>query len=287
MTEIRRSTSIQMAPPTKRQGWALLLGRLLVISGLLAGWLVAAPLIHSTVAAANPPWLAQTDQQAAEPITETAATLDDDGDDIHVPRDDEQSEEKVDPLPEWITRGTYSDDEGNEFLVVASTEEVSLPTAKRRLRQEIVEQLSRKIDEYLIPGASRVIRISDERIEQTWLPGHRYTEVLVTKLPVDIAVEVGTDVQKAYRCYSMLKLDDEFYAWANESWNHQLVRSRVFQTGVVGLAVIGLLSIVFGAFHLNHRTRGFYGGRLQLVSLAMLLILAAVVASVSNLFDWL
>lgn len=203
--------------------------------------------------------------------------------------EDSESQPKrfSDPLPGWVERGSYVEG-GTEFMVISSEERAKEREAEDEMWASAKLEVDRKINELLAPSAADALNISRDYIrEHLLVPDHVHKHSIYIKGSEELAEIRGSDTQHSFRFYSLLKLDKEFESWARSSWEEQLVRSRVRQTGLVGLSVIVCLTLLLGYFQLDHKTRGFYSGRLQTITLAVLLVLAVLALALSKSFIWL
>ncbi len=191
-------------------------------------------------------------------------------------------------MPAWVSRGSLVDENNVEFLVVSSQERFSQWEAQNELWLNVVSEVNRKIDEMIRPGAAEAIRISLEQIQEKWLgPEQVHLQVYRTRVPEDLDIDIGEEFQRSYSYHVMVKLDESFRDWSFNAWENELTKSRVLQLGLVGLSVLGVLALAAAYFHVDHRTRGFYSGRLQLLIVAGVLILIAGGLALSNTFPWL
>lgn len=68
---------------------------------------------------------------------------------------------------------------------------------------------------------------------------------------------------------SRMKFDDK-------PTKEQQTRDRIVAIGLIGGTLLALLGVVFGYLRLDHATRGFYCGRLQMLALACSVLILAV-----------
>ena len=91
----------------------------------------------------------------------------------------------------------------------------------------------------------------------------------------------------AYQCFAQLKFDREFESWAREQWSEKLVASRTLQVALISLGTLMGLGLLFGYCKADHKTRGFYSGRLQTIGIAMLVAVGGLIWWLATQFAWL
>ncbi len=60
---------------------------------------------------------------------------------------------------------------------------------------------------------------------------------------------------------------------SEERDNQSVVRQRLIMVAIVAGVVISLLAVLFGYLRLDHATRGFYSGKLQMVAVVEVLLI--------------
>ena len=188
-------------------------------------------------------------------------------------------------LPEWVKQGNFVD-QGTEYCLVQTPESIDWATAKASLDKKIIETVHRKLDEHFGETTPKIIN-SVQSLEN-WLASDRvHAQVIYTELNDELASELGQTLEKSYRYYAQLRLDDSFYDWAHQQREQRLVLSRVHQMGLMGGFLISVLAISFGFLRLNHQTRGFYRGRLQFLAFLGFLVLLLVVGNFAETIVWM
>lgn len=197
--------------------------------------------------------------------------------------------------PDWVTKGSYiSGDPIEEFIVVMSEKRLRELDAEEELESRLIEAVHERIDEWFAPGAGKAIGVDLDYIRENLIQHHpkcdangAYHQLVHWSVPQDSQDMVGAEKGEAFQYCAQVKLDDEFKAWAGKQWENRVVTSRTMQTGLVAASTILALGLAFGYFTVNHKTRGFYSGRLQTIGLAGLLIIGVAAWWLANQFVWL
>ncbi len=198
----------------------------------------------------------------------------------------------VGAVPEW-THEPQPVEPSSSRLVIASDYRHYEREANDELWSNAIAAVASKLDEKIARGAGELVSVNRELIKRKLLvPGRSHTQVYQTPLSVSMEPldEESGDHGKFlewHRCFIELNFNNEFHAWAAMEYERKIVESRVWQTALMVLSGLGLLVILFGFLHLNHRTQGVYTGRLQ--SLAMVAAIAIILAALalSNSIEWL
>jgi hypothetical protein len=73
----------------------------------------------------------------------------------------------------------------------------------------------------------------------------------------------------------LLEFTPSFRHQLDERWKTLVMTGRVAKLGVIGIAVLLALSVVFGYFKADNATRGYYTTRLQVGTAGAILALVA------------
>ncbi len=162
---------------------------------------------------------------------------------------------------------------------------------EREAREDLLKRAERVVRNYLddqiAKGAGSAIEIDPELIrERLLVPGHEHEQIYRIHAP-EYADAIGREYLERYEMWAELEFNTEFHQWAAAEYENHLVQSRVLQASLVVVSGIAMLGIAFGFLRANHRTRGVYAGRLQMVSLLALLVVMAAAVAIARTFQWL
>ena len=202
--------------------------------------------------------------------------------------DDRISKSRVaTPLPDWAIQGSFEVN-GIKTCLIKSPERLEQAAARSELESEALKRVYAELDETIAPYASMVLRLTPERVlAHCLVPDRTHAQIIYTELADELAAELGQSREKSYRYYAQLRFDPAFHAWAQNVYETEVVSSRVQQLALAGGSLVCVLAIVFGFLRVNHQTRGFYRGRLQLLVLAGVLLLLVGAAQISTAICWL
>ncbi len=232
-----------------------------------------------------PVWTTQLDVET--PVSEASGTLSRPGSDSSL----EYEFVPVGSLPDWVehfdaeTADAASD---GRRMLVSSGMDPHRAEASRELWNNAEVLVKRYLDERIAAGAGEALQVQRDYIQNhLTVPQHVHMHLYRTPNPL-FAADGNEPEHLMFHCgWAELNFDNEFDEWAGARYEEHLVHSRVLQTALVLLSGIALLGIVYGFLHLNHRTRGFYSGRLQTITLLAVLVVVAVFLALSNSFPWL
>ena len=195
----------------------------------------------------------------------------------------------VGALPDWISQfesREFTDSETDRHVLISSDtyeyQKEALDEAWSKAEQKVREYLN----EHIAPGAGEALAV-DRTYIQNNLTVQQHVQHYRTPNPYQDSDVIEMDHLLFYRAFVELGLGDRFDQWAGNRYEEHLVRSRVLQTALLVLSGIVVLGILYGFLHMNHRTRGFYAGRLQTVTLIAVLAVIVLAVALSNSFDWL
>jgi hypothetical protein len=87
--------------------------------------------------------------------------------------------------------------------------------------------------------------------------------------------------------FALLEFGPEFRNELDRRWTRIKATSRLTQTGLISGSVLLLIGTVFGYFRLDHATRGYYTGRLQMMTAAGVVAVGVAAAVLSQWIHWL
>lgn len=184
--------------------------------------------------------------------------------------------------PDWLQKRTIQDENGI-YLYVQTNDPCSNPLeAEQALDQDCVDIIREVIDGWYQAGVGEKVDIDDSYIKQHLVFDDR---MLVKQYKDEHTEELCRTFGKDYeyfRGYAQLQLTNDFREHVSERWKTEQTRTRLVQSGIIGASVLGLLLILFGYFHLEQATRGFYSVRLQMVGLIVILTLVAIAVWLSQ-----
>ncbi len=203
--------------------------------------------------------------------------------------------EDVGQRPQWVQQGNYLDPENQtEYLLVASQPRLKQREAEEELEECLVATVRDHVDHMFTPGTGQSIGIDLAYIREHLLQHHPqcdaqgvYNQLLRWRVPEANQGMLNSETRQAFQCFSQVRLDPEFQRWAEHQWENRLVISRTQQIGLLGLLTLSVLTVVFGYFTAEQKTRGFYSRRLQTVSLACLAAMLLAFWWLASQFAWL
>ncbi len=242
-------------------------------------WFLATLAFVSLAYAGTTGVLPQTDDQ---PVGDQAVSTATTGDEAY-------EYTPIGDLPDWIVEFDSAADSDeyakSRFLVSSDTYEYQREAVGEVWSNAEIE-VHRYLEDHIAPGAGRALNVTRDYISEN-LTRQQHVHKFRTPNPYYEKDADEPEHLVFYRGWAELSLDDEFDQWAGARYEEHLVRSRILQTAVFVLSGITLLGIAYGFLHLNHRTRGFYSGRLQTITLVAVAVVVVVVLALSNSFEWL
>lgn len=166
--------------------------------------------------------------------------------------------------PAWVDE-MPAREEGSHTQVVSSGPHVRIQDAYQALDEQLKEEADEYVRWYLASDAApRIIDLDLQYIKKHLRnPELSYSETR------------NYSVGPMKTVYARLEFDELFREQLGERWQNEVSKNRLWITALVGGGVFVLLLTVFGYFRLDTATRGYYTGRLQLVSVAAILALFA------------
>ena len=198
--------------------------------------------------------------------------------------------------PDWVLKGDHANEAtGEQWMVVSSEPLLKQREAIEDLEMQLVKTVKQWIDDRCSPGAGDTIDIDLKLIQNRLLQiqpdcDHKgmHPHLLRWKIPTDNQEMLGDDEYgDAYQCFAQLKFDREFESWAREQWSEKLVASRTLQVALISLGTLMGLGLLFGYCKADHKTRGFYSGRLQTIGIAILVAVGGLIWWLATQFAWL
>lgn len=170
--------------------------------------------------------------------------------------------------PDWaalesITEGTTTylvTHTDYPFTTTISADE-GIEAAARKTLQKFFSQQSNFSGDELV--------ISDERIQELIVPGHRVVRQYDQQYGAELAQRYGVDHETFYRGYAQLKIDEDFVSTAKKQIHQSAIRARLRIAGVSGIGLLALLAVLVSYLKIDHATRGFYSRRLQTIGMLL------------------
>lgn len=179
-------------------------------------------------------------------------------------------------VPDWVQQGSFREAGGADYVLVKANG-LDLVGLDADMKRQMVTATNQYIDSQLELGASNYMYFDADDIAKKFaVAGNVYDE--------SEAVSVGTGT--IYTQYRQLRFDTTVRDQLASRWTEEKSKFRVIQMSLLGGGVVVVLSIAFLFFRINHATRGFYAGRLQLFAMAV--ILAVVISGIyaGSLLPW-
>ncbi len=146
---------------------------------------------------------------------------------------------------------------------------------RRDLQEKVREAVNGYIDRYFaVPGASQLLRVSDEEIEE---------RLIRESFEETIQVSFG-DMQQRH---ALLEFDEDFRLELEDRWQKIVAGSRLAQVGLYAAAIFAGMLVVFGYLRADTRTRGYWSGRLRLAALTALVLVGLAGWYAGRYIDWL
>ncbi len=179
-------------------------------------------------------------------------------------------------LPEWISQGTHTED-GALFLVAQTSHPFNTPLeADQAIDAAVREVLTRQCAEELAGTSLIDVGVSDATVNSSLLvPGTRIVRLHRENFTGELAARYGEKETAFYRGYAQIRLDPEFRDELRHRVRQKKTRDRLLFTGLLAIGLMGLLGLIFGYLRVDHATRGFYTGRIQMISLGIGLVMVS------------
>lgn len=180
--------------------------------------------------------------------------------------------------PEWINKPPKV--EGQAHMVVSSGPWASRRECERELEHQLKKEVDAYINDYLgNPQAARLIGYDLETIQKQFVssdPAHVYSGTLVSPTVGEMREEVR-----------LVVIDEQDQRDIAEHWRRVVATSRLASSGLIGAGLLGLLAVAYGFLKADTATRGFYTGRLQLLSLAVVAAMIAAGVFLARAIHWM
>ncbi|MDX1945399.1 MAG: hypothetical protein SFU86_08320 [Pirellulaceae bacterium] len=179
--------------------------------------------------------------------------------------------------PEWVAAAPKLDGDVQQFSV-SSEPWHSKPEARRKLDEALVAQTS----EFIVDTLGSQLATSfpalhyDAKTIRARLVTANYDETIVSP-----------SVGPMHVLHARLEFGPDFRAEIERKWSEIRATSRLVQTGLFAGAGLLILGAVFGFFRFDTATRGYYTGRLQLLTSAAILAVMGAGAVLARYVHWL
>lgn len=193
----------------------------------------------------------------------------------------------VGKLPEWVSSFDEDGSVESSVVLVASVEVRHQLDAERLMWEEAEVRVRDYLNRRIADGAGDILQLDRDQISEHLVTREPHLHLYRTPNPLFEGGNGETEHLEWYRCFARLSMDGSFDRWATDRYEERLVRSRLLQTGLLLFSGLALLGVAWSFLQMNHRTRGFYTGRLQTISLLAVLVVIALALALSNLFRWL
>jgi hypothetical protein len=259
----------------------------LALGGALSLCLVGASFARPAFAQESAPGAGQAAESASEPQLPQAPNLQSPQPRTHDERDffspasdlalsDERTVIYPENRPAWVNAPRNW--EGSlQTSAVCSGPYSTEADARRELNAKITAEVDEYIEQFV--GSSLAptllkLKLGDVKA-QLVRPDNLYQE--------KIQVSIGP----MHQAHAQLEFGPDFRELLERRWNEVKGVSRLAEFGLIGGAVLGLLSVVFGYFRLDTMTRGFYTARLQFGTAAAILSIVVAGAVAARWIPWL
>jgi hypothetical protein len=99
--------------------------------------------------------------------------------------------------------------------------------------------------------------------------------------------EAKYSVGKMHESFALLEFDSKFRGELTRQWNQVRAKSRLLSMGVFSGAALLLVASVFSYFRADNATRGYYTGRLQIMTAAAILAVVGAGTLIVHKIPWL
>lgn len=180
--------------------------------------------------------------------------------------------------PEWITSPPKA--EGKAYLVVNSGPWKSRHECDRELERQLRKEVNAYINDYIgNRKAASLIGYEAATIERQFgssEPSHSYAGTLISPT-----------VGEMHEVARLLVIEEVDRREIDNRWRQVVASSRLASTGLIAAGVLGLLMVVLGFLKADTATRGFYTGRLRLLSLAIVSAMIAAGVFIARAIPWM
>jgi len=178
-------------------------------------------------------------------------------------------------LPDWIEKDHWQED-GAEVIVLRTEGFMLRSHAMLALVDLVNKKVQEEIDVLVHAGASELVSLPEAYVE---------VNVVQDELILDSQELDPTFVgRKKNYGFAKLHFTDTFRKLVEARYERNFKTGRLTWSGVMGVATLGWLAVVWGYMRLDQMTRHFYSRRLQTIAIVLAVgILAAAVVALFNL----
>jgi hypothetical protein len=193
--------------------------------------------------------------------------------------DDKTSEGQV---PVWLGDARLRDHAANVYL---------LETEPRGTEHQVEEQLHELVVRTTMKHFSkqwserdirRAITLIEDELDEAVYENRKAILPYEDTYTQEVAKELNLPSASFFKGYVQLDYTEAVAERIELALRNLQLRDRLAYSGLMAISLCGSLFVLFGYLRLNHATRGFYAGRLQLASALLIGALASLVV-----FLWL
>lgn len=179
--------------------------------------------------------------------------------------------------PAWVDR--VPEEVGEVLQVsVCSGPFLRLAAARKELYDELKRATDEHIDHWLgHAGAAQWIDWNRERIRKALVAPENYFDEQV------ISPSFGV----MHQSHAMLEFGPAFHQEVEQQWHDVVARAQLVKLTLIAAAILGVLTLLFGYFHADTATRGFYAGRLKIATVVAILGWVALGIVLARSIPWL
>ncbi len=177
--------------------------------------------------------------------------------------------------PEWI--GTKPSVSGKVHTISVA----SGPYATKKQSQAALDKaLAKATKEYVAEQlgsetAAKMVTFDVGTIKRRFVKDNSYHD------------EAKYSVGKMHENFAKLEFDSKFRGELTRRWSQVRSKSRLLSMGVLSGAALLLVASVFGYFRADNATRGYYTGRLQIMTAAAILAVVGAGTLIVHKIPWL
>ncbi len=189
--------------------------------------------------------------------------------------------------PTWGKERKHRIEDQTHYFIV-ETEITSPETVDDEIDQAAVQAIQKYIERNFGDDCAKHVHVDPAYVRK-----HMYSRIHIRELTKEKASELlnGNKLNLEDLDYSVgyaeVRCDPNFNLMIARSWQKQKRFSRLQQFGLIGLSVLALLGIAFGFFASDKATRGMYTVRLQLGSVALVIVTALILWAVAVQIEWI
>jgi len=152
----------------------------------------------------------------------------------------------------------------------------------RSARKELDKQLKLATDEYISdvvghPHAARWVGYDEETIRRRFVaPEHLFDEKVISP-----------SFGPMHQSHALLEFGPDFHREVEQAWRNVRARAQLGKVALGGVAILGVLVLLFGYFTADTASRGFYSGRLKFITIIAILALVATGFAIARSIPWL